>query len=123
MPDAPSPKRTGTIHRYAAPRPGDQLGHYVVRCSAPDGTRPLFHLDPGPESPKDEAVARQTAEDITAELWRTNQGAAPRRDARRREVPRDAAVLATARAMELAVVSGWNEAASAAGADVGEKTR
>lgn len=73
-----APKRTGTIQRYAPAKAGEKLGHYVVRCSAPDGTRPLFHLDPSRECPESEAAAKRVAEDITAELWASGLGAAPR---------------------------------------------
>jgi len=69
MTDAPKPKRTGTVFKYAPPKSGERFGHYVVRCSAPDGTRPLFHLDQVAESPEAEAAARKTAEEITTELW------------------------------------------------------
>jgi integrase len=75
----PRPRRTGTIFRYQPAKPGEKLGHYVVRCSAPDGTRPLFHLDPSPESPKARATALHTAEGISESLFRTGEGAAPRR--------------------------------------------
>lgn len=82
----PKPKRTGTIHRYAPPKPGEPMGHYVVRCSAPDGTRPLFHLDPSPESPTARAAAQPTAEGITEQLWEQKLGATPARlRAKRRE--------------------------------------
>jgi integrase len=91
MPDATNSKRTGTIHRYAPPKPGEQLGHYVVRCSAPDGSRPIFHLDPSPESPAAEVAARKVAEDISAELSRKGLGAAR---SRKRAV-RDAAATAS----------------------------
>ncbi|GMV14716.1 MAG: hypothetical protein AMXMBFR56_29400 [Polyangiaceae bacterium] len=74
----PEPRRTGTIFRYAPPKPGEALGHYVVRCSAPDGSRPLFHLDPSPESPNAAAAAKRVAEDITAELWEKRLVAAPK---------------------------------------------
>jgi integrase len=79
MSDERRPKRTGTIFRYSPAKPGEHLGHYVVRCSAPDGSRPLFHLDPSPESEEHEAAARRTAEAISAELWAKGLGAAPRR--------------------------------------------
>lgn len=71
------PKRSGTIFKYAAAKPGEEHGHYVVRCSAPDGTRPLFHLDPSPQSPEHEAAALATAQQISAELWSKRLGAAP----------------------------------------------
>jgi hypothetical protein len=35
----PRTRRTGTIHRYAPAKPGEEHGHYIVRCSAPGGTR------------------------------------------------------------------------------------
>lgn len=73
-----TPKRTGTIHRYAPAKWGEPHGHYVVRCSAPDGTRPLFHLDPSPQSPEHEAAARATAGEITEGLWALQLGAAPK---------------------------------------------
>lgn len=69
--------RTGTIHRYAPARPGEPHGHYVVRCSAPDGTRPLFHLKPSPKSPQAEARAHESAAAITEKLWAQGLGAAP----------------------------------------------
>jgi hypothetical protein len=79
-------KRSGTIFRYVPAKPGEALGHYVVRCSAPDGTRPLFHLDPSAESPKGEAKALRAAESITEKLWATGQGAAPIRERVKRKV-------------------------------------
>jgi integrase len=79
MADSPRPKRSGTIFKYLPAKPGEELGHYVVRCSAPDGTRPLFHLDPSPESPKARASALRSAEAITERLFETGEGGAPRR--------------------------------------------
>lgn len=70
-------KRTGTIHRYMPAKPGEPHGHYVVRCSAPDGTRPLFHLKPSPKSPQAEERAKESAAAITEKLWAQGLGAAP----------------------------------------------
>jgi hypothetical protein len=84
MTTAPRPRRSGTIFRYVPAKPGEALGHYVVRCSAPDGTRPLFHLDPSAESPKARAKALRSAEAITESLWTTGEGAAPRRERAKR---------------------------------------
>ncbi len=84
MPATPRPKRSGTIFRYAPPKPGEELGHYVVRCSAPDGTRPLFHLDPSPESEQDRQRALDNAKTITDELFTRGEGAAPRNERKRR---------------------------------------
>ncbi len=83
----PNPKRTGTIFRYAPPKPGERLGHYVVRCSAPDGTRPLFHLEPSPESEDARAAALRTAGEISEELWSQGLGAAKKRTRSPRYVP------------------------------------
>jgi integrase len=52
---------TGTVHRYAPAKAGERHGHYVVRLTAPDGTRPLVHLDSSPRSPQAETRARETA--------------------------------------------------------------
>ncbi|MBI3206677.1 MAG: tyrosine-type recombinase/integrase [Myxococcales bacterium] len=71
--------RTGTIVRYEPATPSDGQGHYVVRCSAPDGSRPIFHLDPSPKSPQGEARARETAAAISEQLWARGLGAAPLR--------------------------------------------
>lgn len=72
-----TPNRTGTIHRYVPARPGEAHGHYVVRCSAPDGSRPLFHLKPSPKSPQAEERARESAAALTERLWAAGLGAAP----------------------------------------------
>lgn len=81
-----TPIRSGTIFRYTPAKPGEALGHYIVRCSAPDGTRPIFHLDPSAESPKAEAKALRSAEAITEKLWTTGEGAAPLRERAKRKV-------------------------------------
>lgn len=75
----PEPKRTGTVHRYAPAKPGEELGHYVVRCSASDGTRPLFHLEPSEESDDARQAAQATAGEISASLWKQGLGASPKR--------------------------------------------
>jgi len=75
-------RRTGTIFRYQPAKPGEPLGHYVVRCSAPDGTRPLFHLDPSPAGPGHEVEAKATAVEISEGLWAQQLGAAPKRAGR-----------------------------------------
>ena len=72
-------RRTGTVQRYIEPKSGEEAGHYVVRCSAPDGSRPLFHLDPSPKSSKAEAEARKLAGEITERLWATGLAATPKR--------------------------------------------
>lgn len=77
MANNPRPRRSGTIFRYQPAKPGEAHGHYVVRCSAPDGTRPLFHLDPAAESPKARASALRSAEAITERLFAQGMGAAP----------------------------------------------
>ena len=69
--------RAGTVHRFAPAKPGECHGHYVVRCSAPDGSRPLFHLDPSPKSPQARARALETAAAITERLHTEGLGAAP----------------------------------------------
>ncbi|MCE7894796.1 MAG: hypothetical protein DYH12_34680 [Sorangiineae bacterium PRO1] len=71
--------RTGTVQRYEPAKPGEVHGRYVVRCSAPDGSRPLFHLDPSPKSPQAKARARETAAAITEQLWTRGLGSAPNR--------------------------------------------
>ncbi|MCE7893969.1 MAG: hypothetical protein DYH12_30445 [Sorangiineae bacterium PRO1] len=71
--------RTGTIVRYEPAKVGESQGHYVVRCSAPDGSRPLFHLAPSPKSAQAEARARETAAGISEQLWARGLGAAPAR--------------------------------------------
>ncbi|MGC4088435.1 MAG: hypothetical protein QM756_11165 [Polyangiaceae bacterium] len=85
----PKPKRTGTIFRYVQAKPGERQGHYVVRCSAPDGSRPLFHLDPSDESERAAAAARKTAEAISEELWAKGLGAAPKRARAQRHEPEE----------------------------------
>jgi hypothetical protein len=60
--DELKPKRSGTIFRYVEAKAGEQHGHYVVRCSAPDNSRPLFHLDLSPKSEKARLSALRTAE-------------------------------------------------------------
>jgi integrase len=81
---SPRPRRSGTIFRYQPAKPGEKHGLYVVRCSAPDGTRPLFHLDPSPRSALAKASALRNAEHITEKLWTGGEGAAPRRERARR---------------------------------------
>ncbi len=71
--------RTGTIARYEPPKPGESQGCYVIRVSAPDGSRPLFRLDLSPRSPQAEARARETAAAITEQLWARGLGSAPTR--------------------------------------------
>lgn len=85
MPKPLRPKLSGTIFRYVPAKAGEPLGHYVVRCSAPDGTRPLFHLDPSARSPKARASALRSAESITEELHKTGEGASPRRERAKRK--------------------------------------
>lgn len=36
----------GAVVRYVPARPGEALGHYVVRVTLPDGSRPLFRFEP-----------------------------------------------------------------------------
>jgi len=90
MPARPRARRTGTLLRYAPARPGERLGHFVVRCTAPDGTRPIFHLDPSPPSPVARAAALVTAEGISEKLWREGLGATPRRERQARANPGEA---------------------------------
>lgn len=71
--------RTGTILRYEPAKPGESQGHYVVRCSAPDGSRPSFHLEPSPKSPQAKARARESAAAIGEQLWAFGLETAPRR--------------------------------------------
>ncbi len=71
--------RTGTIVGYEPAKQGESQGHYIIRCSAPDGSRPVFHLDPSPKSPQAEARARETAAAITEQLWARGLGSAPKR--------------------------------------------
>lgn len=75
-------RRTGTIHRYAPPKPGEPHGHYIVRCSAPDGSRPLFHLDPEPASPESREAALVAAAELSEALWAKGLGAAPKAERR-----------------------------------------
>jgi integrase len=74
-------ERTGTIQRYEPAKPGERHGHYVVRVTAPDGTRPLFHLDPSPKSPEAEKMARAHAAGIAEQLAIRGLGATRRRPA------------------------------------------
>lgn len=75
--------RASTIHRYVPAKAGEKHGHYVVRCSAPDRSRPLFHLDPSPKSPQARARALETGASITERLWSEGLGAVPRKPASR----------------------------------------
>lgn len=55
-------KATGTVV-YVPARPGERYGHYKVRVtSAVDGSRPWFHLPPGPESSQAKKRAQKKAE-------------------------------------------------------------
>lgn len=72
----PKSIRTGTVHRYQSAKPGEPLGHYVVRCSAPDGSRPVFHLEPSLESAAERRKAKKIAGEITEGLWREGLGSA-----------------------------------------------
>lgn len=90
---ARQPTRTGTIFRYVRSTPerpcascGAVRGHFVVRCSAPDGSRPLFHLDPSKDDKDRRAWAKGEATKITEELWRQGLGAAPRAGRVRRKL-------------------------------------
>lgn len=65
-----SAARSGTVHRYVSAKVGEPHGHYFVRCTASDGSRPLFHLDPTPESPAARKAALATAAEISEKLWR-----------------------------------------------------
>lgn len=83
-------KRSGTIQKYRAKSDkacscGATAGHYVVRCSAPDGSRPLFHLDPSPKSKQARERALEHAAAISEQLFEQGLGAAPRRPAATRD--------------------------------------
>ncbi len=53
-------KATGTVV-YVPARAGEVQGHYKVRITCPNGSRPWIPLDPGPKSPQAEARAKETA--------------------------------------------------------------
>src|SRR5260221_10172474 len=79
-----SRKATGSVFRYVPAKPGEKHGHYVVRCPAPDGSRPLFDLDPSPKSPQAKKRAQATAAAITEQLREGKLGAALTRPAKGR---------------------------------------
>lgn len=74
--------RTGTAV-YVEAKPGEARGHYRIRVTANDGSRPWFDLDPGPKSPQAEARARETAAAYSEDVRRKGLGAATPRRARR----------------------------------------
>jgi integrase len=78
-------KATGTVFRYVPAKAGEKMGHYVVRCTAPDGSRPLFDLDPSPKSRQAEALALEHAGHITEQLAAGKLGAALSRSPKGRE--------------------------------------
>ena len=86
----PRARRTGTISAYRPARPGEPHGRYVVRVTAPDGSRPTFALDPSPKSPQARARALEHAAAISERLWRDGLGAAPRRGPKPTATPEDA---------------------------------
>ncbi len=51
---------TGTL-TWCEPRKDQEQGHYAVRLTLADGTRPWIHLDPSPRSKQAEARAREKA--------------------------------------------------------------
>lgn len=71
-------KREGTVIGYQAGKGGAQ-GHYVVRVSANDGSRPLVHLDPGPESKPALEKAKEAARHYTERFAREGICAVPRK--------------------------------------------
>ncbi len=69
------PRRaTGYVEGYVEGRNGEQ-GHYVIRISCPDGSRPRIHLPPGPKSNKAKARAKETAAAYTERARREGVGA------------------------------------------------
>ena len=73
-----SRERTGTA-QYVPPKPGEPQGHYKVRITCNDGSRPWVHLDPGPKSPQAEARAREAAAHYTEEFRKKGIVAVPQR--------------------------------------------
>lgn len=61
-------KATGTVMSYVPARAGEPLGHYKIRVSLPDGSRPPVHLDPSPESPEHMKLAQKAAVEISKRL-------------------------------------------------------
>lgn len=53
-------KPTGTVG-YVPPRQGETIGHWRVRVTCADGSRPWIDLDPSPKSKQTEAKAREAA--------------------------------------------------------------
>lgn len=75
-----SRKRSGTVV-YVEARDDEAQGHYRIRVTANDGSRPWFDLAPGPKSPQAEARARETAASYSERMMREGIVAAPKRRA------------------------------------------
>lgn len=72
------PRRaTGTV-LYVPAKAGEAQGHYRIRCTFPDGSRPWFDLAPGPKSPQAEARAKETAAAYSARARKEGLVLAPR---------------------------------------------
>lgn len=78
-----SKPRTPTVLRYDPPKPGEPLGHYVVRLPQPDGRRPVVHMPPTPDTPAGRADMLAKAADLIAELWRSGKNIPAQRGPKR----------------------------------------
>ena len=105
----PPPSPSAPAPSFATPRPSpaSATATTLVRCSAPDGSRPLFHLEPSPESDDAKAAALETAQDISKNFGR---GDSERRRSERRDRGESPA---PARPCPRGSVAGWTNGTAA----------
>jgi integrase len=72
--------RTGTVV-YVPPGGGEVLGHYKVRITCNDGSRPWVDLNPSPRSPEARAKAREAAAHYSEQFREQGVVGAPARRA------------------------------------------
>lgn len=86
--------RTGTVV-YVPAKPGEAMGHYKVRVTSNDGSRPWIHLQkPSPKSPQAEARAREKAAAWSERAGRDGVVLTPARKTKASEARRVAAEAA-----------------------------
>jgi integrase len=69
----------GTV-TYVPAKVGEQHGHYAIRVTMADGSRPWFHLDPSPRSEYAEQRAKEKAAEYTERARRDGVVAVPKRE-------------------------------------------
>jgi len=68
MRDVTMRKRATATVEWVPPKSGEKQGHYKVRITSIDGSRPWIHFEPGPRSKKAEARARERAAAISEQM-------------------------------------------------------